>query len=243
MLEGYTTLGYLAGQTEKLRLGLLVTGTTYRWPGLLAKIVTTSTCSPGAGDAGPVPPGTTASTPGSACRSPSTSERFERLEETLQIVRQMWSDDDGPYEGRHYRLAETVCVPPPVQQPRPPILVGGSGERKTLRMVAQYADACNLPAGPSRRCVTSSTSRDATRRGRPRPRRDREDHAQRRDRPRPGDRPRRLVRDMEPHAALGISLVTLMPPTDGPGRLDDPGLRPGGAAPGRSVTGGQAGTH
>jgi alkanesulfonate monooxygenase SsuD/methylene tetrahydromethanopterin reductase-like flavin-dependent oxidoreductase (luciferase family) len=71
-------------------------------------------------------------------------ERFERLEETLQICQQMWSDDDGPYEGRHYRLAETICQPRPVQQPRPRILVGGSGEKKTLRLVAQYADACNL---------------------------------------------------------------------------------------------------
>jgi alkanesulfonate monooxygenase SsuD/methylene tetrahydromethanopterin reductase-like flavin-dependent oxidoreductase (luciferase family) len=72
------------------------------------------------------------------------SERFERLEETLQICQQTWSDDDGPYEGRHYRLAETICQPRPIQQPRPKILVGGSGEKKTLRLVAQYADACNL---------------------------------------------------------------------------------------------------
>jgi alkanesulfonate monooxygenase SsuD/methylene tetrahydromethanopterin reductase-like flavin-dependent oxidoreductase (luciferase family) len=75
---------------------------------------------------------------------PPLSERFERLEETLQICQQMWSDDDGPYEGRHYRLAETICQPRPIQQPRPKILVGGSGEKKTLRLVAQYADACNL---------------------------------------------------------------------------------------------------
>ena len=72
------------------------------------------------------------------------SERFERLEETLQICHQMWSDDDGPYEGRHYRLAETICSPGPISRPRPKILVGGSGERKTLRLVARYADACNL---------------------------------------------------------------------------------------------------
>ena len=75
---------------------------------------------------------------------PPLSERFERLEETLQICQQMWSEDDGPYEGRHYRLAETICEPRPVQQPRPKILVGGGGEKKTLRLVAQYADACNL---------------------------------------------------------------------------------------------------
>src|SRR5690606_35878858 len=75
---------------------------------------------------------------------PPLKERFERLEETLQICRQMWSDDDGPYEGKHYQLRETLCSPKPVQQPRPPILIGGSGEKKTLRLVARYADACNV---------------------------------------------------------------------------------------------------
>ena len=78
---------------------------------------------------------------------PPLAERFERLEETLQICLQMWSDDDGPYDGEHYQLAETVCSPPPISSPRPRILVGGSGERKTLRLVARYADACNLFAG------------------------------------------------------------------------------------------------
>jgi alkanesulfonate monooxygenase SsuD/methylene tetrahydromethanopterin reductase-like flavin-dependent oxidoreductase (luciferase family) len=75
---------------------------------------------------------------------PPISERFERLEETLQICHQMWSDDDGPYEGRHYQLAETICSPRPLRQPGPRVLIGGSGERKTLRLVARYADACNL---------------------------------------------------------------------------------------------------
>jgi alkanesulfonate monooxygenase SsuD/methylene tetrahydromethanopterin reductase-like flavin-dependent oxidoreductase (luciferase family) len=75
---------------------------------------------------------------------PPVSERFERLEETLQICHQMWSDDDGPFQGTHYQLAETICSPRPIQQPGPKILVGGSGERKTLRLVARYADACNL---------------------------------------------------------------------------------------------------
>jgi alkanesulfonate monooxygenase SsuD/methylene tetrahydromethanopterin reductase-like flavin-dependent oxidoreductase (luciferase family) len=75
---------------------------------------------------------------------PPVAERFERLEETIQICEQMWSDNDGPYEGKHYQLAETICVPRPIQSPRPPILIGGGGEKKTLRLVAQYADACNL---------------------------------------------------------------------------------------------------
>src|SRR5262249_35501142 len=80
---------------------------------------------------------------------PAVSERFERLEETLQICEQMWSDNDGPYEGRYYQLAETICSPRPLQEPLPPILIGGGGEKKTLRLVAQYADACNLFAlGP-----------------------------------------------------------------------------------------------
>jgi alkanesulfonate monooxygenase SsuD/methylene tetrahydromethanopterin reductase-like flavin-dependent oxidoreductase (luciferase family) len=83
---------------------------------------------------------------GLGVRFPPISERFERLEEALQIIQQMWSQDDGPYDGHHYQLAETICVPAPIQQPRPRILIGGGGERKTLRLVAKYADACNLSA-------------------------------------------------------------------------------------------------
>ena len=147
MLEGYTTLGYLAAVTERVRLGLLVTGTTYRWPGLLAKTVTTlDVLSGGRAMLGIGAAWYDREHHGLGVPFPSTSERFERLEETLRICRQMWSDDDGAFSGTHFQLAETVCVPPPVQQ-RPPILVGGSGEKKTLRLVAQYADACNLFAG------------------------------------------------------------------------------------------------
>jgi F420-dependent oxidoreductase-like protein len=145
MLEGYTSLGFLAGQTERMMLGLLVTGVTYRHPGLLAKIVTTlDVLSGGRAMLGIGAAWYEREHNGLGVRFPPVSERFERLEEALQICRQMWSDDDGPYEGAHYQLAETICRPRPVQQPRPRILIGGSGERKTLRLVAQYADACNL---------------------------------------------------------------------------------------------------
>jgi F420-dependent oxidoreductase-like protein len=145
MLEGYTSLGYLAGLTERMTLGLLVTGVTYRHPGLLAKIVTTlDVLSGGRAQLGIGAAWYEREHEGLGVPFPPISERFERLEETLQICHQMWSDDDGPYQGQHYQLAETICSPPPIQQPRPRILVGGSGERKTLRLVAQYADACNL---------------------------------------------------------------------------------------------------
>ena len=145
MLEGYTTLGFLAGQTRRMRLGLLVTGVTYRHPGLLAKTVTTlDVLSGGRAQLGIGAAWYEREHRGLGVPFPPLSERFERLEETLQICLQMWSGDDGPYEGTHYRLAETVCSPPPISRPRPRILVGGSGERKTLRLVARYADACNL---------------------------------------------------------------------------------------------------
>jgi F420-dependent oxidoreductase-like protein len=145
MLEGYSTLGYLAGKTRSIKLGLLVTGVTYRHPGLLVKTVTTlDVLSSGRAIFGVGAAWYEREHRGLGVPYPSTSERFERLEETLQICRQMWSDDDGPYEGRHYALAETLCNPRPVSAPRPPVLIGGSGERKTLLLVARYADATNL---------------------------------------------------------------------------------------------------
>ena len=145
MLEGYTALGFLAGRTERITLGLLVTGVTYRHPGLLAKTVTTlDVLSGGRAQLGIGAAWYEREHLGLGVPFPPLSERFERLEEAIQICLQMWSDDDGPYEGRYYRLAETICSPPPVRQPRPPILIGGSGEQKTLRLVARYADACNL---------------------------------------------------------------------------------------------------
>jgi F420-dependent oxidoreductase-like protein len=149
MLEGYTTLGLLAGLTENVDLGLLVTGVTYRHPGLLAKIVTTlDVLSEGRARLGLGAAWYEREHLGLGVPFPPVRERFERLEETLQICGQMWSEDDGPYRGTHYQLAETVCVPPPLGRSGrlggPPVMLGGNGERKTLRMVAQYADATNL---------------------------------------------------------------------------------------------------
>ena len=145
MLEGYASLGFLAGQTSTMTLGLLVTGVTYRHPGLLAKIVTTlDVLSGGRGQLGIGAAWYEREHLGLGVPFPPLAERFERLEETLQICLQMWSDDDGPYEGRHYQLAETICSPPPISSPRPRVLIGGTGERKTLRLVARYGDACNM---------------------------------------------------------------------------------------------------
>lgn len=147
MLEGYTTLGFLAAHTERITLGLLCTGVTYRHPGLLAKIVTTlDVLSGGRAQLGIGAAWYEREHRGLGVPFPPIAERFERLEEALQICNQMWSENDGPYEGHYYRLAETICSPQPIQRPRPPILVGGGGERKTLRLVARYADACNVVA-------------------------------------------------------------------------------------------------
>ncbi|HEV3212249.1 MAG TPA: LLM class F420-dependent oxidoreductase [Acidimicrobiales bacterium] len=145
MLEGYTALGFVAGVTDTLRLRLLVTGVTYRHPGLLAKIVATlDVLSAGRAELGVGAAWYEREHTGLGVPYPPTAERFERLEETLQICLQMWGDDDGPYRGMHYELAETLCRPRVVSAPRPRILIGGGGERKTLRLVAKYADACNI---------------------------------------------------------------------------------------------------
>ncbi len=149
MLEGYTALGFVAGCTERLRLRLLVTGVTYRHPGLLAKTVTTlDVVSSGRAELGIGAAWYEREHRGLGVPFPPVSERFERLEEAIQICLQMWSDDNGAYEGRHYRLDETLCSPMPVSAPRPRIMIGGGGERKTLRLVAQYADACNIFGTP-----------------------------------------------------------------------------------------------
>jgi F420-dependent oxidoreductase-like protein len=145
MLEAYTTLGYVAALTERMRLAVLVTGVMYRYPGLLAKIVTTlDVLSGGRAQLGIGASWYEREQLALGVPLVPVRERFERVEETLQICLQMWSDNNGPYKGEHYHLAETLCVPAPLSRPRPPILVGGSGERKTLLLVARYADACNL---------------------------------------------------------------------------------------------------
>src|SRR5512135_3272283 len=145
MLEAYTTLGYLAGLTKKARLGALVTGVIYRHPGLLIKTVTTlDVLSGGRAYFGVGAAWNERESRGLGVPFPPVKERFERLEETLQIARQMWSDTVAPYHGRHYHLEETLCHPQPLSKPHPPIMIGGGGEKKTLRLVAQYADACNF---------------------------------------------------------------------------------------------------
>src|SRR5436190_9507034 len=150
MLEGYTALGFVAGRTQRLRLRLLVTGVTSRYPGLLANAVTTlDVVSGGRAELGIGAAWYEREHKGLGVPFPPTAERFERLEEAIQICLQMWSDNNGAFNGKHYQLAETLCSPMPVSRPRPRILIGGSGERKTLRLVAQYADACNLMGQPA----------------------------------------------------------------------------------------------
>lgn len=149
MLEGYSALAFAAGNTERIKLGALVTGATYRNPGVLVKTVTTlDVLSGGRAWLGIGAGWFEREHAALGVTFPSTSERFERLEETLQIANQMWSDNDGPYLGKHFQLAETLCQPQPVGHARPPILIGGGGEQKTLKLVARYADACNLLAMP-----------------------------------------------------------------------------------------------
>ena len=145
MLEAYTALGFLAAHTSRARLMTLVTAVVYRDPGLLAKAVTTlDVVSGGRAILGIGAAWNEEEAQGLGLFFPPLKERFERLEEALQICLQMWSDSDTPYEGTHYRLARTLNSPQALTRPHPPILIGGSGEQKTLRLVARYADACNL---------------------------------------------------------------------------------------------------
>jgi F420-dependent oxidoreductase-like protein len=149
MLEAYTTLGYLAASTSRLKLLTLVTGTVYRHPGILAKTVTTlDVLSGGRAWLGIGAAWNEEESRGLGIPFPPVAERFERLEETLQICLQMWRGDESPYTGTHYQLERPINSPQALSRPHPPIMIGGSGERKTLRLVAKYADACNLFPGP-----------------------------------------------------------------------------------------------
>ncbi|WP_433664135.1 LLM class F420-dependent oxidoreductase [Nocardia sp. CA-128927] len=144
MLEGYTTLGYLAAHTSTIGLGLLVTGVTYRHPGLLAKIVATlDVLSGGRAMLGIGVAWFEREHRGLGVPFPPVAERFERLEETVRICAQMWDPQrNSSFRGKHYQLTETLCAPQPINRPK--VLIAGGGERKTLRLVAQYGDACNL---------------------------------------------------------------------------------------------------
>ena len=162
MPEAYATLGVLAGLTRNIRLGTLVTSVAYRHPGVLVKTVTTLDVlsggrmyfGVGAGapfNPEPQGPGTPWEAEGLGIPFPPLADRFEMLEEALQVAHQMWSGDETPFQGRHYQLARPMNSPNSVQRPRPPILVAGGGERKTLRLVARYGDACQLADLPGTR--------------------------------------------------------------------------------------------
>lgn len=149
MLEGWTALAFAAGLTRRITLGTLVTGVHHRHPGVLVKTATTlDVLSGGRAWLGLGAGWNAEESRGLGIPFPPTAERFERLEETLRIARQMWAGDETPVEGTHYRLERPLSSPQPVRRPHPPILVGGAGERKTLRLVARYADACNLFDSP-----------------------------------------------------------------------------------------------
>jgi F420-dependent oxidoreductase-like protein len=149
MLEAYTTLGYLAACTSRAKLVTLVTGAVYRHPGILAKIVSTlDVLSGGRAWLGIGAAWNEEESAGLGIPFPPVAERFERLEETLQICLQMWRGDESPYHGQHYQLERPLSYPKALSRPHPPIMIGGSGEKKTLRFVARYAQACNLFPGP-----------------------------------------------------------------------------------------------
>jgi F420-dependent oxidoreductase-like protein len=221
MLEGYTTLGFLAAHTSTVRLGLLVTGVTYRHPGLLAKIVSTvDVLSGGRAELGVGAAWYEREHVGLGVPYPSTAERFERLEETLQICRQMWDqDNDGAYDGKHYQLVETLCHPAPLS--KPPILIGGMGEKKTLRLVAKYADACNLfmPSVDEvahkldvlrRHCDDVGRDYDSIQKT--------ANHG--------GPITDTFVAQMADYAKLGIETVIVMPPGDAPAKYVDEVVAP-----------------
>ncbi|HWF36581.1 MAG TPA: LLM class F420-dependent oxidoreductase [Solirubrobacteraceae bacterium] len=145
MLEAYTLLGALAARTERVSLGTMVTGVTYRNPALLAKEVTTlDVISSGRAILGIGAAWNEEEHVGYGFPFPPLAERLDRLEEALQICRAMFTEEAPSFSGRYYRIHEALDYPRPIRAEGIPILVGGGGERRTLRLVAQYADACNL---------------------------------------------------------------------------------------------------
>lgn len=145
MLEGYTALGFLAAATERVTLGTMVTGVTYRNPAILAKTVTTlDVLSGGRAYFGIGAAWFQEEHAGLGVEFPPVKERFERLEEAIRIADGMWSDSDAGYQGKHYSPGRLLNVPAALSSPRPKLLIGGGGEQKTLRLVARHADACNL---------------------------------------------------------------------------------------------------
>jgi F420-dependent oxidoreductase-like protein len=146
MLEGWTTISVLAGITSKIKLGTLVTGVIYRYPPILAKIAATlDVLSKGRLFMGIGAAWNEQESLAYGISYPSNQERMLRLEEALQIIRKMWTEEpSASFNGKYYKIQNAYCNPKPIQKPSPPILVGGSGEKRTLRIVAKYADACNL---------------------------------------------------------------------------------------------------
>ncbi|QLL05494.1 LLM class F420-dependent oxidoreductase [Mycobacterium vicinigordonae] len=214
-LEGYTSLGFLAAKTKTITLSMLVTGVTYRYPGVLAKVVATlDVLSRGRSMLGLGAAWYQREHLALGIPFPPLRARFEMLEETVQVCRQMWSADCGPYLGSHYQLAETICQPLPLQ--RIPIMIGGAGEKKTLRLVAQYADVWNVSVSSvdqlahkievlERHCT--DVDRD--------PAEIRKTAGLVRD---PFDDVSAYLREMEQYAALGVDLVNVgpLPPNPDP---------------------------
>ena len=150
MLEGWTIISMLAGITTKIKLGTLVTGIIYRHPSVLAKVAATlDILSKGRLFMGIGAGWNEQESLAYGISFPSTQERMLRLEEAIQIIRKMWTEEPyASFNGKYYQIRNAYCNPKPIQKPSPPILVGGSGERKTLKIVAKYADACNLFGSP-----------------------------------------------------------------------------------------------
>jgi F420-dependent oxidoreductase-like protein len=208
MLEAYTTLGYLAAVTQRAKLMTIVTASTYRTPGLLAKIVSTlDVLSGGRAWLGIGAAWNEDEARGLGLFFPPLAERYERLEEILQICLQMWSDDDGPYNGQYFNLVRTLNSPQTLTRPHPPIMIGGAGEKKTLKLVARYAQACNIFGTTDvahklevlrAHCETEGRSYDEIEKG----------VITRFDVGENGERAGELVEELEKYAALGVQAVS-----------------------------------